>query len=138
MRRTSRAVSSKPRNTPYRSGLEQAVALGLEAQGVPVLYETEVVEYEVPAKKHKYTPDFILPNGIMIEVKGYLTGEDRTKMKQVKASNPHLDIRFLFGRAMNKLNKKSATTYAKWAEDHGFKWAEKVIPRDWLAEPSKN
>jgi hypothetical protein len=98
----------------------------------------EKIEYEVPAKKHKYTPDFTLPNGIRIEAKGYLTAEDRAKMKRVKASNPFLDIRFVFGRASNKLNKESPTTYAMWAEDNGFKWAEKVIPREWITEPAKN
>lgn len=130
--------SSKSTSSKFKSALEQGIALALEAMGVPDSYEKEQLEYEVPAKKHKYTPDFTLPNGIRIEAKGYLTAEDRTKMKYVKASNPDLDIRFIFGRSINKLNKKSPTTYARWAEDHGFKWAEKVIPRDWLEEPPKN
>lgn len=130
--------TSKASTSTYKSSLEQAVALGLEALGVPVLYETEDVAYEVPAKRHKYKPDFLLPNGIRIEAKGYFTAEDRKKMVAVKASNPFMDIRFVFGRASNKLNKLSPTTYAKWCEDHGFKWAEKVVPRDWLEEPSQN
>lgn len=136
-RRRARGTS-KSTSSLYKSSLEQGIALGLEAQGVLVSYEEETFNYEVPAKKHKYTPDFKLPNGIRIEAKGYLTAEDRKKMVQVKASNPFLDIRFVFGRATNKLNKLSPTTYAKWAEDHGFPWAEKVIPNAWLEEPSKN
>jgi hypothetical protein len=136
-RRRARGTSKASTST-YKSSLEQAVALSLEAQGVPVLYEPETVGYEVPAKKHKYTPDFVLPNGIRIETKGYFTSEDRKKMLAVKASNPFLDIRFVFGRASNKLNKLSPTTYAKWCDDHGFPWAEKAVPRAWLEEPSAN
>ncbi len=130
--------TSKSTSSQFKSKLEQGIALALEAQGISVSYETEKIEYEVPSKKHKYIPDFKLPNGIFIEAKGYLTAEDRAKMKQVKASNPDLDIRFVFGRASNKLNKESPTTYSRWAEDHGFKWAEGFVPHDWLAEPSKN
>lgn len=130
--------TSKSTSARFKSSLEELIALRLESQGVPVLYETEAISYEVPAVKHKYTPDFLLPNGIRIEAKGYFTAEDRRKMLQVKASNPFLDIRFIFGRATNKLNKLSPTTYAKWADDHGFPWAEKVIPDAWLEEPSKN
>ena len=130
--------TSKSTTSLYKSGLEQAIALGLEASGVVVSYETETVEYVVPATRHKYTPDFRLPNGILIEAKGYFTAEDRKKMKLVKEANPFLDIRFVFARASNKLNKKSPTTYAKWADTHGFKWAERLVPHDWLQEPSKN
>ena len=130
--------TSKSSDSRFKSSLEQNIALGLEAQGVVVSYEERVVEYEVPAKKHKYNPDFELPNGILIEAKGYLTAEDRTKMKRVKASNPKLDIRFVFGRASNKLNKKSPTTYADWADKYGFPWAERLVPSAWIAEPRKN
>lgn len=132
-RGTSRSSDSK-----YKSALEQGIALGLEARGVPVLYEDQSLGYEVPASNHKYTPDFFLPNGIIIEAKGYLTSEDRTKMKLVKASNPFLDIRFIFQRSINKLNKKSPTTYGDWATKYGFPFAEKIIPDAWLQEPSKN
>ena len=130
--------TSKSASSLYKSSLEEAIALGLEAQGVAVSYETEVLEYEVPATRHKYTPDFKLPNGIYIEAKGYFTADDRKKMKLVKEANPWLDIRFVFARAQNKLNKKSPTTYAKWADTHGFKWAEKIVPHAWLQEPSAN
>lgn len=130
--------TSKSTDSRFKSSLEEAIALGLEAMGEPVKYEETVLNYTVPAKDHKYTPDFQLSNGIFIEAKGYLTSDDRTKMKQVHTSNPDLDIRFVFGRATNKLNKRSQTTYAQWAEDHGFLWAEKVIPHGWIQEPKPN
>jgi len=136
-RRRARGVS-KARSSGFKSLLEEQVALGLEAQGVPVLYEPEELHYEIPASNHKYTPDFVLPNGIRIETKGYLTAEDRKKMRLVKAANPDLDIRFVFGRASNKLNKLSPTTYADWSTKYGFLWAERLVPHDWVSEPSKN
>ena len=134
MRRMRARGTSKSRNSRFRSSLEEGIALGLEAQGVSFEYESKVLEYTIPAKAHKYTPDFVLPNGIIIEAKGYLTSEDRSKMRLVKDSNPFLDIRFVFGRAGNKLNKKSPTTYADWATKYGFPWAEKLVPHDWIQE----
>ena len=33
-----------------------------------------------------------------------------------------------------KLNKNSTTTYAIWCEKHGFKWASKLVPMEWMNE----
>jgi len=72
-------------------------------------------------------------NGVYVETKGHLTEEDRRKMKAVKAANPELDIRFVFQAPYNKIYKGSKTTYAKWCEKHGFKWAAfHSIPIEWL------
>ena len=80
-----------------------------------------------------YLPDFHLINGVFLEVKGRLTSEDRRKMKAVKLCNPELDIRFVFQAPYNKIYKGSKTTYAKWAEKHGFPWCSyQTIPIDWL------
>jgi len=80
-----------------------------------------------------YHPDFILPNGIIVEAKGLFRPEDRTKMKAVKAAHPNLDIRFLFMDASKKLNKRAKMTYAGWAEANGFPWADGTsIPKEWL------
>jgi hypothetical protein len=98
-------------------------------------FETVKLKYTPPPKEHTYTPDFLLANGILIEVKGYLTSEDRKKMRWVKEQHPELDIRMLFGRAQNRINKGSPTTYAMWAEKYGFKWCEKVVPQEWVDEP---
>lgn len=69
-----------------------------------------------------------------IEYKGNFTGPDRTKMLLVKKQHPDLDIRLVFGRATNKLNRASKTTYAMWADKYGFPWSEKVIPEEWRKE----
>jgi hypothetical protein len=114
----------------FRSGLEEKVADLLVNLGVKYEYESTKVPYILQCN---YTPDFLLPNGVYLETKGQLTEEDRRKMKAVKAANPELDIRFVFQAPFNKIYKGSKTTYAKWAEKHGFLWcAFHSIPIEWL------
>jgi hypothetical protein len=119
----------------YRSRLEKKIADQLKAAGVPFEYESEKLEYEVPARTAKYVIDWKLPNGIIIESKGWLQAKDRQKMILVKQAHPDRDIRFVFERAKNPIYTGSKTSYAKWAEDHGFRYADKgVIPQSWLDE----
>ena len=117
----------------FRSGFEMEVFSDLKSKNVKFQYESIKLEYEVPSRKSKYTPDFILDNGIIIESKGRLLSADRKKMLLVKEQHPDLDIRFLFQNAGIKLNKNSKTTYADWCEKHGFKYAEKTIPKSWIS-----
>jgi len=114
----------------YRSGLEEKVADLLSSLKVKFEYESTKVPYILQCN---YTPDFLLPNGIYLEVKGRLTTEDRRKMLAVKKSNSELDIRFVFQAPFNKLYKGSKSTYAKWADKHGFPWCTyHSIPIEWL------
>lgn len=86
----------------------------------------------------RYIPDFVLPNGIVVEAKGYFTSKDRTKMLNVAKNNKHLDIRLVFQRANNRLTKSpNSLTYWQWAEKHGFPWAEGEIPEKWWKEKPK-
>ena len=82
-------------------------------------------------KKH----GFVLPNGIVIETKGYFLPADRTKHLAIKAQHPNIDLRFIFQNPNQKLNKTSRTTYADWCKKHGFAYASKRIPAEWLTEP---
>lgn len=83
----------------------------------------------------RYIPDFVLPNGIIVEAKGYFKAKDRTKMLNVARNNPHLDIRFVFQRANNRLTKSpNSMMYWQWAEKHGFEWAEGTIPTAWWSK----
>lgn len=120
----------------FRSGLEDKVSNQLSTLGVPVVYEKHRMSYIRPAKRHRYTPDFILPNGIIIETKGYFKTEDRQKHLLIKDQNPLLDVRFVFSRSSTRLNKQSKTTYAKWCDDKGFIYADALIPLRWLQEPA--
>lgn len=121
-------------NDPYRSKFEASIGASVRKRGFDERYEDEVLMYMTPPEWHRYTPDWSLGNGIVVEAKGRLTQADRKKMLFVKDANPHLDIRFVFMRAANPIRKGSKTTYADWAEKNGFKWAEGDIPTSWLTE----
>lgn len=115
-----------------RSDFELRVAKDLEKRKVRFKYEETILHYEVPSRVARYTPDFVLANGVVIEVKGRLTTADRKKMVLVKESNPTLDIRLLFMRAANPIRKGSDTTYGDWATKKNFKWCEGTVPSEWL------
>ena len=119
----------------FRSGLEETTAAQLIAAGVPVRYEETRLAYTKPATPSTYTPDFILPNGIIVETKGRFVPEDRKKHLLIKEQHPDLDIRFVFSRSSTRINKTSKTTYAAWCEKSGFKYADKRIPQAWIDEP---
>ncbi|MCW2317106.1 hypothetical protein M2322_002660 [Rhodoblastus acidophilus] len=119
----------------FRSGLEEANSKHLEKHGQPVLYETFKIRYAIPLSWHTYTPDFRLVNGILVETKGRWLMEDRAKMLFVKVQYPDLDIRLVFSRGKTPISTGAKTTCAEWAEKHGMKWAEKLIPLEWLREP---
>ena len=54
------------------------------------------------------------------------------KHLEIKKQHPELDIRFVFSNSRNKIEKRSKTTYGMWAEKHGFMYADKRIPDEWL------
>lgn len=120
----------------FRSGLEEKVAKELAAQGVAVRYEEEKIAYVQPARDAKYTPDWILPNGIIIETKGRFLVDDRKKHLLIKDQHPGLDIRFVFSNSRSKISKNSKTSYADWCHKHGFLFADKSIPKAWIEEAS--
>ena len=114
----------------FRSGLEERVADLMCELGVKYEYESTKVPYVI---QHIYTPDFLLPNGIYLECKGYWEPEDRRKIKNVKEQHPELDLRMVFQAPYNKISKGSKTTYAKWCERHDIKWTSfHNIPIDWF------
>lgn len=125
-------------STTYRSGLEENIAGQLVNAGCPVAFEQYYLEYIIPASTHKYTPDFLLPNGIIIESKGLFESEDRKKHLLIKTQYPHLDIRFIFSNPNQKLYKGSRTSYADWCEKNGFLYTKKLIPLAWLKEKQKD
>ena len=115
----------------FRSGFERTLATQLKRSKVACEYESLKLPYVI---EHVYNPDFILGNGIIIEAKGrFRTSAEPAKMKAVKQHHPDLDIRFVFMDAHQKLPGQKST-YAQWAERHGFKWASGSIPEEWLNE----
>ena len=123
-------MTKKKKTSKFRSGLEEQVAKLLEGLGVTYEYESTRVPYTI---QHHYSPDFILPNHVLLETKGYWDAKDRRKILAVKKDNPYLDLRMVFQSPYNKINKNSKTTYAKWCEKHDIPWTSyHNIPLDWL------
>ncbi len=114
----------------FRSKLEEKVATLLKELGVSYEYESTQVPYVI---QHNYTPDFLLPNHVYLETKGYWDAADRRKVLAVKRDNPDIDLRMVFQSPYNTISKKSKTTYAKWCDKHNIPWtAYHEIPLDWL------
>ena len=120
----------------FRSGLEEKVAAQLKEAGISVCYEQHKLTYEKPAKVHTYTPDFILPNGIVIETKGWFVSADRQKHLLIRDQHKDLDLRFVFSNPNNRISKLSKTTYGMWCSRYGFLFAAKTIPTEWLNAPT--
>lgn len=132
----------------YRSGFEARVSANLEDRGVDFEYESERLDFittvragecaacgsKEVVKRRKYTPDFVIRrhdcSKFYIEAKGYLKSTDRSLLRDVKKSNPHLDIKLLFQR--DGWVKKGVQRYSDWAEKFGFEWAVGQVPETWL------
>lgn len=120
----------------HRSGLEDAIAEQFAEQGRDGKYEQDKLKYTVPASDHVYTPDFTLRPKVYIETKGYFDPADRKKHLLVKASNPDIEVRFVFSRSSTKIRKGSPTSYGDWCRKNGFLFADKRIPIEWFKEKS--
>ena len=123
----------------WRSGLEERNAAFLERHEVPFKYEEVVLRYVVPESQHKYTPDFVIKTRktgkeIVVETKGRFMLADRKKHILLKKQFPDMDLRFVFSNAKAKLSKGAKSSYADWCEKHGFLYATKLIPEDWINE----
>ena len=123
---------------PYRSGLEDTIADQLKCSNTKAVYEGYSIEYTIPESIHSYTPDFVLPNGIIVETKGIFDAADRKKHLLIQKQKPNLDIRFVFSNINAKIYKGSKTTHADWCKKHGFLYAHRAIPASWLKEAPKD
>jgi len=117
------------RRCTYRSSFEDKVLAKLREDGRDFKYESMKLKYVISAN---YTPDIVLANGIIVELKGYFDADDRRKMKLIKEQHPNLDIRLVFQKANKTITKSSKTTYGDWCDKHGFIWAEGHIPEGWM------
>lgn len=122
----------------FRSGLEDKISKQLDAKGIKYDYEAYYIKYTIPESDHKYTPDILLPNNIIIEAKGLWESDDRRKHLLIREQYPELDIRFVFSNSNNKLYKGSKTSYAEFCEKHGIMFGDKLIPVAWLREKTKS
>ena len=121
----------------YRSGLEDSVSRQIEDAGLTVQYEQDKISYLWPERSSTYRPDFKLPKPggfFYVETKGRWLVDDRQKHLLIRDQHPDLDIRFVFSNQNARLYKGSPTTYAQWCDKHGFEYANKSIPTEWLTE----
>ena len=98
----------------FKSGLEEKVSDLLCELGVDYEYESVSFAYTI---QHLYTPDFVLPNGVVLETKGYWRPEDRRKVRQVIAENPDIDLRMVFQDPYKKLAKNQRRPMHNGARD---------------------
>lgn len=124
------------RKLGFRSGLEKTICEKLTNDSVEFSYEKTKIEWEDLAYR-TYTPDVILLNGIIVEIKGMFTAADRRKHLKIKQQHPELEIRFVFESSRRKLRKGAKSSYADWCIKHGFRYYDKEIPEDWLREKGK-
>ena len=92
------------RRCTYRSSFEDKVLAKLRDDGKDFKYESMKLKYVISAN---YTPDIVLANGIIVELKGYFDADDRRKMKLIKEQYPDLDIRLVFQKANKTITKSS-------------------------------
>ena len=106
----------KKKTSKYRSGLEEKVADLLSELGVTYEYESKKISYVI---QHHYTPDFILPNHVILECKGYWDAQDRRKIKTIVKDNPDIDLRMVFQAPYNTISSAhwSRRTMSKGNED---------------------
>lgn len=126
---------------PYRNKFEQDTATALSKLSVPYLYEDEKIDYTVSGT---YLCDFKVAtkNGktIFIETKGNGRSFDqhtKQKMIAVKEQHPEIDIRIVFysnGKIGPKRKDGSHMTQSDWAKKHGFDYAIREVPQEWLDE----
>lgn len=115
----------------FKSKFEEEIYDTAVRNKKPIEYETLYLPYYI---KGTYNPDFVLPNGIIVEAKGYFDIRAQVKMRAVKKENPSLDIRFVFMNSRTKVRKGSKMTYADWCLKYGFPYADYHIPLDWWKE----
>lgn len=117
--------------TRLRSKLEERVQWHLDQLGIENNYETETVNYTI---KRSYTPDFNLPgkHPFSIEVKGWLSSEDRQKLLAVVLANPDMRLLVAFQQPNQLIRKGSKRTVAEWATKHGIAWTPIPIPKELL------
>lgn len=125
----------------FRSDLERKVN-GNIPSSMDKWYEALGVPFQVPATMKKYHPDFVLANGLIIEVKGIFSIEDRRKHLLVREQYPGIEIRIIFyqdGFLSPKRGDRTRTDrnkrYSDWCEMHDIEYVidkEGRIPKEWL------
>lgn len=118
----------------FKSEFERRFVNDLENRGIEYAYEAEKFHYSVPKS---YRPDFKVGK-FFIECKGYHRGIHQYLHSFIhfKRQHPNVDVRFVFdvGISTKRVSKTTKMTFADWANRNNIKWAEEIIPEEWLHE----
>lgn len=110
-----------------RSTLEADLCQWMREEGLAFEYEPDGSQLSYLLT---YQPDFRLPNGVLVEAKGYFDSADQTKMRRVKQAHPEVDIRFVFPRD-NRI-PRTKMYYSDWCRKNGFTYhIGRTIPKEW-------
>ncbi len=126
-----------------RSNFETKVGKDLERRGIGFKYEDKQFTYDIKPynascrscgssevyEQRKYTPDFFLGSGVIVEAKGQWTSKERKLLVSVLKKHD-VDIRMLFMRD-NWLTKRHKQRYSEWCDKRGIKWAVGSVPDEW-------
>ena len=123
----------------YRNKFERDIGEQLAVLPLSMVYESTKIDYTVKAD---YIPDFDIktPSGQIyhLETKGNGRSFDqhtRRKMIAVKKQHPELEVRILFysdGKIGPKRKDGTFMRQSDWAEKHGFAYAIRKLPEQWL------
>ena len=116
----------------FRNQFEERLGSFLDDKRIAYEYETLVLGYTLEGK---YKPDFILPNGIIIEAKGFFRTHAQRALRAVKKKHPKLDIRLVFYNQNQKVQGSKLKCY-EWAVKYKFKFANGSIPEEWITNDS--
>lgn len=130
----------------FDSKFENAVAEHLRSIGVEFEYEKESFIFIKTVRKAicrtcggddcgqklKYTPDFFLGNGIILEAKGYLDAPTRERHRLMRDQHPGLDLRLVFQKNNVIKQTKKKERYSDWATRLEIPFCVGMPPKDWL------
>jgi len=116
----------------FRNQFEERLGSFLDDRRIAYEYETLILGYTLEGK---YKPDFILPNGIIIEAKGFFRTHAQRALRAVKKKHPKLDIRLVFYNQNQKVQGSNLKCY-EWAVKYKFEFADKNIPEEWITNDS--
>lgn len=108
--------------TKRRSKLEERLERIFLDNSISYQYEGDKINYLVPESKHTYLVDWTLPNGLLLESKGYLSDlTERNKYILIKKQHPNIDLRFIFADPEKKCGGVKMT-HKEYAVKNGFKY----------------
>lgn len=128
MRRTRLPKAGSKFRSRRVDGFRSKLELRVSSANPEAAYEAGRVPY---TRKHYYTPDFTLPNGAWVECKGYLSPEDRSKLRHLQECYPGR-VHLVF--AVERTIPRMKVTNVEWATKHGIKChvtKDGEIPAEW-------